>query len=87
MIRTKVTTIAVLGNPVAVVAAALLPVAVLILPVVRAVLLPRDSPSTILPTAYVDADRDAIPRIPSVVEVIAAPVVVDIHIVVCVPVV
>ncbi len=87
MIWTEVPAITVLGNLVAVVAAALLPVAVLILPVVRAVLLPCHSPSTTLPATHVDTDRYAIPRIPAVVQIVAARVVVDIHIVVRVPVV
>ncbi len=87
MIWTEVPAITVLGNLVAVVAAALLPVAVLILPVVRTVLLPCHSPSTILPASCVDTDRDAIPGIPAVVQIIAAPGVIHIHIVVCVPIV
>jgi hypothetical protein len=87
VIWTKVPTITALGNLVAVVAAALLPVAMLRVPVVCAMLLPHDYPLTILPPVYVDADCDPVPRIPAVVQVIATTVIVDIHIVVRIPIV
>jgi hypothetical protein len=67
----------VVGNTVTVVAASLLPPAVLGLPAPRAILKPHATPVTFLDKVQVDADGDAILRIPSVVQVIAVPTVVD----------
>ncbi len=88
MVRTKISAIAVLWNPIAVVTTTFLPVTMLGLPVACAMVLPRASPSAILRyVAYIDADCDSIPRIAPVVQIISVPGVVDINVVVRVPVV
>src|ERR1039457_5413233 len=87
VILAKGATETVVGNPVAIVTAALAPFAVLRLPATRAILKPHATPVTFLDKVQLDADGDAILGIPAVVQVIAVPTVVDIHIIVLVPVV
>ena len=84
MRRTKIASVTGLWNAVPVVAPALLPVAVLGPPMMRPMLPPHATLFTLL---RIDADCDPIPRIPTVVQVIAVSRVVHIHIVVFVPVV
>ncbi len=57
-------------NAIAVVAAPLLPVAVLRLPVLRAIILPHALLNTVLSIVYVDADCNSILGISAIVKII-----------------
>jgi hypothetical protein len=83
----KVAAKSIVRNPIAVVASALLPTAVLIVPPACAVLHPHAPPVTRLHEVQVDADGYAVLRIPAVIHVIAVSGIVDVYIIVFVPVV
>ncbi len=85
--RAKVVMVMVRRETVAVVAAALLPVAVLGLPVLCAIISPHTQLDAVLHIVYVNADCDSILGIPAVVQIIPVPGVVDVHIIVFVPIV
>ena len=74
-------------NAVAVIAPALLPVAVLGLPVLRAIILPHAQLNPVLRIVYVDADRNSILRIPAIVQIVSVIGVINVHIIVFIPVV
>jgi hypothetical protein len=76
----------VIGNAIAPVAATLLPSAMFGIPSAGAVLQPHIAPVVWLHEVDIDTDGDAILRISPVVQVIAVPEVVHIHIIVFVPV-